>query len=134
MLLEHDINRLLTDLLEKKRGEITLHGISLHLRLDEVSSCKFHVTTPVFHGDNYIPHSVRRGLKEVPQFAKQALHTDFLVDEERYLVILQHNDTLAGQTKQDLYGMLSDFCQLANDWIAYLDQQGKNDLIHVKAR
>jgi hypothetical protein len=134
MLLEHDINRLLTDLFDKKKGEISLHGVPLSLRLDEFAASKFHVTTPVFFGDNYIPNSVRTGLKENPAFTKHAIHTRFLVDEERYLVILQHSDILSGKTKTDLYHLLNEFSQLALDWIAFLDQRGKSDLVYVKSR
>ena len=132
MLLENDLNSLLSGLAQNKNAEVFLHGSVLTLELIDQASSKLLLSTPVYNGGNYIPKSVREGLKKHPDFSRHAMHTNFVVDEENFIVTLAHNNSLLETTKARLVDILEEFSILADEWRLYLDEQDKNDLIHVR--
>lgn len=134
MLLENDLNNLLRHLLQKEDAEIFFHGSLLSLKLNDLEGKDFVISTPVYSGGNYIPNSVRVGLKEHPEFARHKLSTKFDVDEEHFLITLLHKERFDGISKDHLVTTIEEFAFLADEWRSFFDEQDKNDLVHIKIR
>ncbi|MEM1283633.1 MAG: hypothetical protein AAGG81_08780, partial [Chlamydiota bacterium] len=99
------------------------------------NSTKLSLTTPVYFGSNYIPKSVRSGVRKTPPFERtQTINTSLTIDEESYRVFLNYIGKTEILNNAKFTHLLEDFCYLAEEWRIYLDEEDKNDRIYVHIR
>lgn len=131
MIIEKELKKLFHQLIHGADGHITLGGSDITVHMFEQAS-KFALSTSVYEGGNFIPKSVRTSLSHKGPFSP--LRTTFNVDENNFLISLNylgHTDSL---TDNSFIELLEEFGDLADQWRTYLDEHGKNDLIHVRVK
>lgn len=125
------INQILQQLYFFERAEIDMgHSESVHIQLLDNRS-KIKMTTIVYIGQDYIPNSVRNCYQEKAPFPNQ-LHTFLILDEEQYKIFLNYEGELERLNEENLNGLLEEFNWQAEEWRLYLDENDRNDLIHVR--
>lgn len=134
MLVQKDLMKLFQQLIHDESVHFNVDGIDILIRVFDNSS-KLFLTTPVFIGGNFIPKSVRQCLSQkAPFYREDQIKTYLTVDEERYQVFLNCISVLEACHNGDLKNQLEEFSWLADQWRNYLEEHGKNDLIHVRVK
>jgi hypothetical protein len=133
MLIEQEVNRLLSELSQADRAQIHLNGYAVSVNMMDKGS-KLGLTTPVYLGGNYIPKSVRGSLNRKVPFDRLAFPTTLVVDEEAFSISLKYVGDLSPSGYQGIVDLLEDFSWLADKWRDYLDEQDKNDLVYVPVK
>lgn len=135
MLLEKDIKKLFQQLIHDEPVHVQVNGSDFLVRIFDNSS-KLFISTPVFKGGNFIPQSVRNVLnKKVPFQRDDQIKTYLTVDDNRYQVHLNYIGKVEDAVKSELFkDLLEEFSWLAAQWIEFLDEHGKQDLIHVRVK
>ena len=132
MLVKHEIQKIVHQLASGDPLKIALDGADVLIRFIDDSS-KVSLSTPVYAGGNYIPHSVRHGLARLPAFIHESpMKTTLTIDENHYQVYLHYLGAIHPPLQKDMQVLLEEFGSLAEKWRLYLDERDKNDLIHVK--
>lgn len=132
MLVKQDIQKILHRLVGGDPIKIALDGSDVLIRFLDDSS-KVSLSTPVYAGGNYIPHSVRQGLARLPAFIHESpMKTTFTIDENHFQIYLHYLGAIRPPLQKDMQVLLEEFGWLAEKWRLYLDERDKNDLIHVK--
>ena len=130
MLIEQELQRLFTELVQFDRTEIELGGEVVTITTFDNGS-KFLLSTPVFKGDDYIPQSVRRCLSEGLQISEVSIRSFPKIDEEQFVVYLHYLGVTSGLNPVKFKELLEEFAWIADEWRYILDEHGKRDLIHV---
>lgn len=131
MLVEKEIQKMFQDLVANDQAQIFLSGSDVSVRIFD-NSTKISLTTPVYFGGNYIPHSVRSGITKTPPFERnQTIKTSLAIDEDSFRVFLNYIGTTEILNNTKFIHLLEDFCYLAEEWRIYLDEQDKNDRIYI---
>ena len=133
MLIEKEINRLLRELTNTEQAQIHLNGFVVSVNMCDKGS-QLLLTTPVYHGGNYIPNSVRCSLNKKAPFNRLEIPTSLEVDEESFSISLKYNGYPSQMGYIGIVDLLEDFSWLAERWRDYLDEQDKNDLIYVPVK
>lgn len=133
MLLQRDLQRLFQKLGQSSTVHFTVDGTDILIRVFDNAS-KIYLSTPVFSGGNFIPRSVRKCLSEKAPFGHNDLKTYFTVDEEHFQVVLNYIGLLESIQNDGLKTQLEDFSYMAEMWHQYLEDHGKNDLVHVRVK
>lgn len=134
MLVEKELQRLFQDLITNEQAQIFLSGSDVTVQIFD-NSTKISLTTPVYFGGNYIPNSVRLGIKKSPPFDKdQTIKTTLSVNEESFRVFLHYIGSTEILNNTKFAHLLENFCYLAEEWRIYLDEHDKNDLVYIYQR
>ncbi len=135
MLLEKDVKRLFQQLLLDKEVHFQMDGSSVGLRIFDHAS-KLSLSTVIYNGGNYIPRSVRNSLSQTPpdNLGYERVKTYLTVDEVNFRIFLNYLDTLDHLNNESLRILLDDFSWIAESWRRYLDENDKQDLIHVRVK
>lgn len=132
MLVEKDVQQMLVQLAGRGLAKIPFDGSDITIKMIDESS-KLSLTTLVYDGENYIPNSVRNCLShKLPSFTP--ILTFLTVDEHRFQVKLNYLGRAESLDREDLKVLLENFGEMAEKWRLYLDEHGKNDLIHVRVK
>lgn len=126
------IRDLIAELRQKQRADITFQGNEIHLELMEDGE-KIHFLTSVYEGGNYIPPSVRNGIKQKVPFQDSSFKAYLTIDEEHFQIHLHHDEPARTNTST-LFSQIDHFSFLAEEWRDYLDRNDKNDLIPVRVK
>lgn len=130
MLLEKDLKRLFHQLIHEDFAQISLGNSDITVRVLDGAS-KLTLTTPVYFGGNFIPKSVRSCLSQKSPFNQASIKTSLSVDENNFLVSLNYLGSLDNLNHKGFSDLLEEFTWLADEWRLFLDENDKNDLIHV---
>jgi hypothetical protein len=131
MLIEKDLQKIFSQLAVVDSVNIPYDGSQIMVQLLDQSSA-FSLTTLIYEGSNYIPLSVRSSLSQKSPFSHpSSLLTSFSVDEQHYQVKLQYYGQRRQLTASNFKNILEEFGSVAEEWRLYLDDQDKNDLVHV---
>lgn len=125
------IRDLIAELKLKQRADITFQGKSIHLEMIEDGE-KIHFLASVYEGGDYIPPSVRNGIKQRVPFQDRSFPAYLTIDEERFEIHLHHDEPGRVSTGA-LFSQIDRFSFLAEEWREFLDQNGRGDLIHVRS-
>lgn len=129
MLLEWDAKRTLSHLVQTGSAEVELLGATVTMRLD--SDNKIVLSATIFSGDDYIPPSVRQALgSDLPNGAA-TIRTFPKIDEALFTVYLHYFGVLSAVNLTDFKALLEEFGWLVDEWRRYLDDRGRDDLVHV---
>ena len=132
MLLEKDIKKLFQQLLIDQQVHFIVDGTDVNIRIFDHAS-KLSLSAPVYHGGNYIPKSVRSSLSKKMPFSTQYEHirTYLTVDEDNFRVFLNYLDRLDHLNNESFRMLLEEFSWIANEWRLHLDEDDKQDLVHI---
>jgi hypothetical protein len=130
MIIEKDLKKLFQQLDHDDVTQINLGGSDILIRVFDDAS-KISLATPVYYGGNFIPKSVRYGITKKSLFNNISIKTSLAVDENHYQVNLTYLGHLEQMNNYKFSELIEEFTRLAHSWRAYLDENDKNDLIHV---
>lgn len=134
MLAEKKLINLLDRLSKDEEcATITIGDFDIHMRVFNFSS-KLSLQTSVYHGGNYIPKSVRQSLSQKIFPVPNELSTYLTIDEKHFGVILNYLGVLSIKNKTNIKWLLEEFSIIAEKWRGYLDEQDRNDLIHIPVK
>lgn len=134
MLLDSDLKRIFQRLLSHDVAHIDIGGTDVSVRVFDKAS-KLSLSTPVYLGGNYIPKSVRTSIsRKAPFGTEDNVKTYLTVDESNYRVFLNYLGTFDQLSHDSFKSLLEDFTFLADEWRLYLDENDRNDLIHVRVK
>jgi len=132
MLVEKEFKKVLSDLQKGEFSQVsTTEGdISIHL-YDNTS--KLALTAVVYEGGNYIPQGVRWASLHKPTFELPADFKTFLqIYEEEFCVRLHYLGPMDTFHQNSFKDLLDEFSELVGQWRLYLDENDRNDLVHVR--
>lgn len=124
-----DLERVLRRLAHGDKVNLSLNGTIILLKFFEDAS-KINLSTPVYHGSNYIPSSVRRGIQKPS--CLDLLPTFFSVDEQNFQIHLNYFGRADELDSHQLFVIVHQFFEIALKWQSILDEHDKNDLIYVR--
>lgn len=132
MVLQEDLKKLFHQLHKEEMAQIELGGSNITVRMMDQAST-FSLSTPVYLGGNFIPKSVRHCVSQKAPFAQVgAIKTHLTLDEPNFKVWLGYLGSLDHMNGERFKELLEEFTWLAGEWRHYLDEHGKQDLIHVR--
>lgn len=134
MLVEKDIKRLFQQLSQDDSVHITVNGIDILIRAFDNAS-KLFLSTMVYGGGNFIPQSIRRILNQPVPFAHdERVKTYLTVDDNHYQIYLNYIGRMDSLHNESFKILLEEFSWLGEQWHDYLDEHGKQDLIHIRVK
>ena len=134
MLLVENVKKIFNELLSKEEGLFFLREYGITIQAFD-NSTKFSLSIPIYVGENYIPQSVRAGVKKILSFQKnQILKTTMTIDEESYCVFLRYVGSTENFNSSQFVYIVEEFNSLADKWRIYLDDRDKNDLVYIHAK
>lgn len=133
MAVDDDLKKLIHQLVHRDLGEISLNGSDIKVRVIEPEEdSKLSLRTPVYFGGNYIPKSVRRCLSEKTPFNDHFIKAYLTVDEDNFRIHLNYLGMFDSLDRKKFQDILVDFSHLAGEWRNYLDENDRQDLVHVR--
>lgn len=132
MVVKSELNKIYHELKTHDQAQYFLCDSDVTVRVFDNAS-KIGFLSPIYFGGNYIPKSVREGIKKSPPFEKlQAIKTYLTVDETNCRVFLHYIGTMEALNQNKLHGLIEEFEFLSAEWRIYLDEHDKNDLVYVR--
>jgi hypothetical protein len=95
---------------------------------------KIHLSTLVYRGDKFIPHSVRKAAKYQLETPYSKIHTWFVFDEELYQISLHHVGDFNDVNVDELHEIASEFEDAAFKWREIFEEKDRQDLVHIPAQ
>lgn len=133
MIIHKELQKLFQDLSGQQSVSFTYDGVSLTMSVLDHGS-QFLLSTSVYKGGNYIPQSVRKCLTLKNAFSHSPLKITLEVDEEHFEIFLHYQGAYNALNEIRFHNLLEDFNDLADEWRLKLDENDKNDLIHVPVK
>lgn len=131
MIEEKQLKQIFRELVDHEWVQMTLDGTPVTIKIFDNAS-KLMLAAPVYIGSNYIPKSVRKSLSEKVPFDQHKIRTYMHVIEEEYQVILHYLGRIEDLDRRRFHILLEEFCNLAEEWTRHLDNNDRNDLVHVR--
>lgn len=132
MIIESDIKKLFNELKSNEFAHLTLEGFDITVK---AFNDKLFLYTPVYFGGNYIPKSVRKSVEHKAPFAHSSPITTYLtVDEDQFQINLNYSGEVYQLNSYNFKLLLEEFSLLAQEWRLHLDENDKNDLVHIMVK
>ena len=131
MLIQKELQKIFRELGEGSHVELKCDGSNIHMRTADGTS-KLFLSTSVYQGGNYIPSSVRGSLDRKAPFSAPSIRTFMTIEESRFEIFLHYVGTGSGLTRESMKELIEEFGWVAGKWRDYLDEQDRNDLVHVR--
>jgi hypothetical protein len=131
MLLDRQVQRLFSDLLRQETITFPLGPEDVVVRIFD-SATKISLSVPVYHGDQYIPQSVRRCVTKNVPLSRGLIGTFLALDEPQYQVNLNYLGADMQLDPHSFKQLLEEFNYIAQEWRYILDENDRNDLVHVR--
>lgn len=133
MLVEKNFKQLMNQLDSGHTVGVTFGDLNILVRFLNDHS-KIAMSTPVFNGGNYIPQSVRGCLSHKSPTPHPAIRSYLTVDETNFQVKLNYLGHADYLNQEELSLLVEEFGVIAEQWREYLEQHGKNDLVHINLK
>ena len=133
MVIEQEVKRLFQNLTTKSSSYITIGESQIYVSISDFGSV-ITLSTSVFEGGNYIPGSVRACIKKQPPFYSKMIATELLVSEEKFQITLHYKGPAQRIDRAMLKNILEEFAYLSDEWRLLLDEQDRNDHVHIVNR
>ncbi len=134
MLLEKNLKRLLSQLDHDDIVQIPYGEHELTLKVFDNAS-KVLLSTPVYFGGNFIPSSVRKCASQKHPFHGQPeIKTSLYIDESKFKITLSYLDDMNNLKSVNFSKIIEEFEFIADEWRVVLDENDKNDLVHVHVK
>ncbi len=92
---------------------------------------KLHLSTLVYHGDKFIPQSVREACHSHLETPYSYIHTWLSLDEDLYQITLHHIGGLQDLGIDDLHEIAAEFEDAAFKWREIFEEKDRQDLVHI---
>ncbi len=127
------IKDLVDHLKHNRKADVPVNGFMVAIEYAPVGAL-LNMKTTVYQAVNYIPPSVRQCLS--PQFKGpiSPLRTFLHLDEEKYAVSLNFDESIQHITQDTLTYLLEEFSWVAEEWRRLLEDHDQRDLLHVRAK
>lgn len=132
MNIEINFHSLFDKLKIEERVFISIYGLNLEISLMN-DGTKLFLRSEIYKSWNFIPKSVRNSLNKPPYEKTSRFSSLPIIDEENfsiYLVSWQPFD----EDLEAFQSLIEEFCWAACEWRHYLNEQGRQDLVHVLAK
>jgi hypothetical protein len=129
MITDNQIPSIIETLMKDNSAVVAIEGMSMRLSLWNDGQI-IHLSTPVYHGENYIPPSVKDAIKQPFAISSERFEASFKLDETTCFISLESLGTWA-ETAEDLKLMLYEFASFAEEWKNWLNEKGKGDLLPI---
>jgi len=96
-----------------------------------ISDSKLWLSTVIYHGENYIPDSVRSCLGAPPPVPHSRIPTFVTINEKKFQLTLNYLGIMPQHNPKELNDVLEQFSWDAEEWRYFLDDLDRRDLIHV---
>ena len=133
MIIHKELQKLFQDLGGQQSVSFDYDGVPLKMSVLDQGS-KFLLSSSVYKGGNYIPQSVRNCLTLKNAFPQEPIKATLAADEEHFEIFLNYQGAYNTLNQIKFHNLLEDFNVLAEKWRLKLDENDKNDLIHVRAK
>lgn len=133
MIVKDKLKRLYEELAKSEVSHIELAGSVITVRIYDRFS-KLTLSAQVYHGNNFIPKSVRDCISNVAPFTSEEIKTYTTLDEGHSEIFLNYIGTMDSMSRQQFVSVLEEFGYLADKWRWYLDDHDKKDLIYVHVK
>jgi len=134
MILEKNLRKLFDELCKFEFAKISLDGFEVTVKVIDAAS-KIYLSTSVYFGGNFIPNSVRKSLSQQPVYDHPvSLKTYMTLNEELFQINLNYLGILTHMDTHQFISLLEDFSYIAETWRRFLEENDKNDLIHVRVK
>ena len=127
---EKDITHLLNRLFLGGTVYVSLGNSQISLKACDGNS-KISLSSLVYQGGNFIPHSVRKCIVGKTPFKTSHVNTNLTVDEENYQIFLNYLGLFREFNSYKLKNLLEEFTFQADEWRLFLDEHDKHDLVHI---
>lgn len=132
MIIEKELKKLFHELNgQQKSISFDYEGTSLTMSVFNNGS-QFDLSALVYEGGNYIPTSVRRCVLEA-EFPS-SIKTDLKIDEGLFQITLYHTSPFHHLNDIKFQNTLEEFSHLVSKWRLILDENDRNDLVHVRVK
>ena len=133
MLLQKDLKKIFTNLVNHDVAYVRIGDSEVTIRIHDQAT-KLSLFASVFQGGNFIPKSVRESLVKKTPFQQPQVKTNFRVDEANYRVFLHYLGRIELLNHEKFKELLEEFGWLADEWRTFLEDRGKQDLVHVHSK
>lgn len=133
MIIHKEIQKLFQDLSGQQSVSFNYDGVPLTMSVLDHGS-QFLISASVYKGGNYIPQSVRKSVSLKNAFPLAPLKTSLEVDEDHFEIFLHYQGAYNTLNQIKFHNLLEDFNAIADDWRLKLDENDRNDLIHVRVK
>jgi hypothetical protein len=131
MVAEEKIHQAFYELIEHDVAFIKFADHRVTLRVFEGGQ-KVLLTTIVFSsGSSFLPPSVRACIHMTPPFSQGTIKAVLKENYETGSVYLTHIGLEPFSSEEEFSIFLNEYCKLADKWIKFIEDHGKNDLVHA---
>jgi len=130
MVCETGAKQLYRELRSFGRGELLAEGAVFHATVQEDGSLS--LTTLLYSGGNYLPHSVRECIHTPPPLPFRSTASFITVDEASHEIFLNIEEGFFGMSEEEFSFLICDFTEVAGVWRSYIDDNDRKDLIFAR--
>lgn len=131
MLIDSELQKLFRELSGERTVSFNYDGIPLKMSGFNQGS-HFELSTTVYEGGNYIPASVRKCITTLA--FPSPIQTHLNVDEDHFQISLHYTGNSNNLNDIRFHNLLDEFNVLVDKWRLKLDENDKNDLVHVHVK
>ncbi len=133
MKVENEIDKILKKLLMSRQLEVELGDSTISMQVVD-DGVKLLLSSQVYNGGNFIPLSVRHCVQNSKYKNRYALPTYLLVDEKKFQISLNYIGLTENLKAENFINLLNEFTRQADEWRHYLDENDRNDLVHIPVK
>ena len=133
MLLEKDLRKIFKQLVSDDVAHVQLGDSDITIQVHDNSS-KLSLLASVFEGGNFIPKSVRDCTLGKAPFISEHIKAGLVFDEDHFRIFLRYLGRVESLNHESFKALLEEFGWLADEWRIFLEDHGKQDLVHVRVK
>jgi hypothetical protein len=130
MLSGNELEELVFQLFMDLEANVIVNGEQLRITLSKDMK-ELKLSTIVFHGDDFVPLSVRKAIKAKSIFNISLITTQLAIDESNHDVRLEFTQNLDESGFEGFEEWLEDYFWIASEWRYILEKHGREDLVFV---
>jgi hypothetical protein len=127
MISDDQLTSIIQELAKNNFAFAAIEGMNVRLSFWHDGQT-LHLATSVYHGENYIPPSVRKALGQNCIEPSHLFKASLSVDEENFLIFLE---TECSWEESSVKETLYEFTWIADEWKRWLNEKGKEDLLPI---
>lgn len=129
MVVQQEVQELFQNLIHREAAIIVVGGSEILVRTADDGQLLL-ITTPVYCGGNYIPSRVRHAVA-LNSVQSKLIRPKLIIDEDRFEIFLRYIEERRDLSLETLKADLEEFAWLADEWRTILDEEDRNDRVHI---
>lgn len=129
MVVQQEVQKLFQNLAYREAAFITVGSVEILVRSIEDGK-QLVITTPIYSGGNYIPSKVRHAVA-LNSIQSKLIHPKLIIDEDKFEIYLRYTADKPEISLEALKEDLEEFAWLAEEWRIILDEEDRNDRVHI---